>query len=448
MKKRIILLFILLFLLVAGCQEIPKTSFEIDTTLIGNEMKLSEFDLSLIKIKVNQNGNTSTINVNESMLSEEDYQELLVPGKHDITIIYKDQSFNISITLIDDHKTDITYDIDTSLLPSTILVGELDISAIRIKVTIEDNVSYINVTKAMISDEDLAKLKTKGTHTITITYKNFISTVTITLIDNTTIDPLEAFNSSMAYYKNANGKIGNELKLALRTIISKTTHKETYDDLKDDTLLSDTDLTNSNNIILFYSRKSVNGKWDGAATWNREHVWAQSLGWFKTSGAGADLHHLRPEDPTLNSTRGNKKFGDLNHSTANKAKLSAKNGGGFSGCYYQGDYFEPQDCVKGDVARIIFYLMVRYSEADNYSFTRIAQSKELLLKWNAQDPVDEYEIHRNEAVYKIQGNRNPFIDHPETATLIWGTYNVCYNENKITFEIVWYIEKKYTYVNI
>lgn len=92
--------------------------------------------------------------------------------------------------------------------------------------------------------------------------------------------------------------------------------------------------------------------------------------------------------------------------------------------------------------------MVRYSEADNYSFTRIAQSKELLLKWNAQDPVDEYEIHRNEAVYKIQGNRNPFIDHPETATLIWGTYNVCYNENEITFEIVWYIEKKYTYVNI
>ena len=77
MKKRILLLFIFLFLLVAGCQEVPKTSFEIDTTLIGNEMKLSEFDLSLIKIKVNQNGNTSTINVNESMLSEEDYQELL-----------------------------------------------------------------------------------------------------------------------------------------------------------------------------------------------------------------------------------------------------------------------------------------------------------------------------------------------------------------------------------
>lgn len=448
MKKRILVLFIFLFLLVTGCQELPKTSFEIDTSLIGNEMNLSEFDLSLIKIKINQNGKISTIDVNESMLSEEDYQELLVPGKHDITIIYKDQTFNISITLLDDHKTNITYDIDTSLLQSTILVGELDISKIRIKITVDDNISYISVTEAMLSSDDLAKLKTKGTHTITITYQNFIGTVTVTLIENGTVDPSGKFNSSMTYYKDANGKAGNELKLALRTIISKTTHRETYDDLKSDTILSDTDLTNSSNIILFYSRKSVNGKWDGAATWNREHVWAQSLGWFKTSGAGADLHHLRPEDPTLNSTRGNKKFGELNHSTAKEAKLSAKNGGGNSGCYYQGDYFEPQDCVKGDVARIIFYLMVRYSEADSFSFTRIAQSKELLLKWNAQDPVDEYEIHRNEAVYKIQGNRNPFIDHPETATLIWGTYNVSYNENNITFEIVWYIDKKHIYANI
>ena len=88
--------------------------------------------------------------------------------------------------------------------------------------------------------------------------------------------------------------------------------------------------------------------------------------------------------------------------------------------YATKDYFEPLDNVKGDIARIIFYLMVRYQEADNYSFTTVAQSKEMLLRWNEIDPVDEFEMKRNEESYKIQGNRNPFIDHPECAVLIWG----------------------------
>ena len=88
--------------------------------------------------------------------------------------------------------------------------------------------------------------------------------------------------------------------------------------------------------------------------------------------------------------------------------------------YATKDYFEPLDNVKGDVARIIFYLMVRYEEADNYTFSTIAQSKEMLLRWNEQDPVDAFEKYRNEQGYIIQGNRNPFIDHPECADLIWG----------------------------
>ena len=163
----------------------------------------------------------------------------------------------------------------------------------------------------------------------------------------------------------------------------------------------------------------MQAKWSsGGVIWNREHVWAQSIGWFSTSGAGADAHHLRPEDPTVNSTRGNLPFGKVNGGT--EAKLSSTNGGGGSNCYYGGGYFEPQDASKGDVARILFYLFVRYTEADRYNVTTIAQSWTLLLQWNELDPVDEWEMNRNDVVESIQGNRNPFIDYPSLASDIWG----------------------------
>lgn len=155
-------------------------------------------------------------------------------------------------------------------------------------------------------------------------------------------------------------------------------------------------------MILFYTGVSVS-KTDDMDIWNREHVWAQSLtnGWFGESGAGADAHHIRPCNPSVNTSRGNKIFGEsITNST-----------------YYPGDEF------KGDVARIIFYMMVRYAEeveSHNLSFTSIATSLELLLKWNEEDPVSDNEIIRNNYVYEVQGNRNPFIDNSDYANMIWG----------------------------
>ena len=91
-----------------------------------------------------------------------------------------------------------------------------------------------------------------------------------------------------------------------------------------------------------------------------------------------------------------------------------------TGCYLLNGYFEPQDSAKGDTARILFYLFVRYTEADRYDFRDVAESLEMLLEWNRLDPVDEWEMERNDETAKIQGNRNPFIDHPEFADMIWG----------------------------
>ena len=75
------------------------------------------------------------------------------------------------------------------------------------------------------------------------------------------------------------------------------------------------------------------------------------------------------------------------------------------------------DSVKGDVARIYFYMLVRYPYL--YSSFNLVADLDVMLEWNEIDPVDELEIHRNEVVYNYQGNRNPFIDHPESANLIW-----------------------------
>lgn len=211
---------------------------------------------------------------------------------------------------------------------------------------------------------------------------------------------LTVITNRIGYYSSITESSGNSLKLQLRTLITST-HKKilSYNDLKVYTAKTDVDPNNPNNIILFYSRKSVSSKWDGGNTWNREHVWPQSKSWFTTSGAGADIHHLRPTNPTINSSRGNKPYGETTN----------------------GSMFEPNDEVKGDVARILFYLLVRYQESDSYSITKAASSMRMLLEWNRLDPVDNLEITRNEEAAKIQGNRNPFIDNYLYAEMIWAS---------------------------
>ena len=218
-----------------------------------------------------------------------------------------------------------------------------------------------------------------------------------------------------SYYDRAEGLTGTALKDKLRIIVNEKTDDTTYDELRQYLQYTDVDPKNSNNIILFYGHVSIKGAWDGGTTWNREHVWPQSLGWFKTSGAGSDIHHIRPESNSVNSSRGNLKMGEVNGGSPTKYSNGVIAG------YRAGDYFEPNDCSKGDVARIFFYMMIRYSQTDSsYPITRTAQSLQMLLEWHELDPVDDLERVRNERAYGYQGNRNPFIDYPEFADLIWG----------------------------
>jgi len=314
-----------------------------------------------------------------------------------------------------------TYELDLSLLDSEIYEGEIKLEQIRIKETDSDgNVKYILSDESMYTKKDYELLYKEGTHVITIYYKFFEEKFEITILKNPNNTPLSVFKSNNSYYADANGLCEEELKEALRIIISVVSKVETYDDLRYDIPKTDTDPNDSSNIILLYTGKSVPSTWDSGSTWNREHVWPRSLGWFSTEGAGGDLHHIRPTNNSANSARGNKKYGEVDHSDSNKKTVTMAGYGVVHYGYASKDYFEPLDNVKGDIARIIFYLMVRYEEADSYTFTTIAQSKEMLLKWNEMDPVDAFEQYRNEKTYEIQGNRNPFIDHPECAELIWG----------------------------
>ena len=227
-------------------------------------------------------------------------------------------------------------------------------------------------------------------------------------------------DAATSYYSSiSDSAYGTTLKSQLRTLISKQTYTSTYDDCKDPSIVKKTDGNSSNTkIVLFWSGLNVAAEWDGGETWNREHVWPQSKGWFTTSGAGSDLHHIRPVDKSVNSSHNNYPYGKVSSNsychtgTINgSVTIDAKCGGG---------YFEPGDSKKGDTARIIFYLLVRYSQSDSYPITNVAQSMDLLLEWNRLDPVDASETRRNEAVYAIQGNRNPFIDDSYYADLIWG----------------------------
>ena len=237
------------------------------------------------------------------------------------------------------------------------------------------------------------------------------------------------------YYNTAQGFTGSALKTKLNTIIKDhvefpytSNAIDVWDILKE----TDKDPNNPNNVILLYSGWSTNGEeeYNGGNGWNREHVWAKSHGNFGNSeGAGTDVHALRPCDISINSARNNRWFGECS--------TEYIDGDGPTGCYTSTTdwVWKPNENVKGDVARMIFYMATRYEgegiEPDlqiidylpsnnNTSDPVHAKLSELLL-WHMEDPVDNWERNRNNIIYyDYQSNRNPFIDHPEFAELIWG----------------------------
>ena len=222
-------------------------------------------------------------------------------------------------------------------------------------------------------------------------------------------------------YDNLSEQSASTIKSSLRTLM-KSTHKKltSYNDCHYKADRTDCENENGRVTLIYTSYSATMSQWNG---WNREHVWPKSLGGKplgkEESEGGSDLHHLRPSDSGVNSSRGNKPYGKAGSGAS--SKYGTDPAVGVLGGTYNSTYFEPLDNVKGDVARICLYVYVRWgSDWGADSITEVFQSVDVLLEWMEIDPVDTWEMGRNEVVQDIQGNRNVFIDYPEYAWMIYG----------------------------
>ena len=239
--------------------------------------------------------------------------------------------------------------------------------------------------------------------------------------------------SQESYYNDVNLNLtGINLKEALATkVINSHTRFLTYDQIWNASKATDYNSENTNEVLLIYGwenntdsditnnrERNINSFSGSVGDWNREHVFSRSLGNpnLGETGPGSDAHHLRPADVQRNSSRGNKKF------TAGSGSASGASGSG----WYPGDEW------KGDVARMMMYMYVRYGDRCLPTNVGIGDNSstpddmiDLFLQWNNDDPVSDFEkrrntYHENTANLEAQGNRNPFIDNPRLATRIWG----------------------------
>ncbi|EIO3979197.1 endonuclease [Vibrio vulnificus] len=252
------------------------------------------------------------------------------------------------------------------------------------------------------------------------------------------------------YYKAAEGKSGFALKTALYNIITNH-NSQGYSAIWELAKVADLDLyyENDGSILDMYSEKASGadsvhftkdtnqcGQYSKEGDcYNREHSFPKS--WFggTVEPMNSDGHHIFATDGYVNAKRSNWPFGEVGSATyvsSNGSKLgSAKSDLG-----YAGTVFEPVDEFKGDFARAYFYMATRYENAIanwegnttnandvlNGTSTTVFEPwmLNMLKRWHNADPVSQKEIDRNQAVYEFQGNRNPFIDHPEFVSAIWG----------------------------
>ena len=241
------------------------------------------------------------------------------------------------------------------------------------------------------------------------------------------------------YYNSANGLTGNQLKIALHNIIkghTSITYGQIWNafwstDNKGNSVVWDmySDRPGGTPPYTFQLGTDQCGNYGGEGDcYNREHSWPSS--WFNDQGTPrTDMHHIFATDGYVNNRRGNFPFGEVRSAT-----WTSKNGSKLGSCKtpgYSGTVFEPIDAYKGDFARAIMYMSVRYYSEDSgwgssdmtNKSTILPWAIDMLLRWNDQDPVSQKEIDRNNAIYNdYQHNRNPFVDHPEYARMIWDPY--------------------------
>lgn len=245
---------------------------------------------------------------------------------------------------------------------------------------------------------------------------------------NPTFDNVSS-NAPNDYYDNLDGLAGSALIQGLQDLVSENgvVRTHTYADIIDILKVADQNPENNNQVWLVYTEQPrakflFQTSSSGVGKWNREHTFPRSRGgfssiedddiadginvWWETNAdslrhANSDAHGLRAADAGENSSRGNQHYGQYVGPPANAGSF------------------------KGDVARSVFFLAIRYNDLDVVngfpSVTGELGDLATLLTWHQQDPPDDFELNRNNVIYNWQKNRNPFIDFPNLVDFIWGT---------------------------
>ncbi|MFA8434691.1 MAG: endonuclease [Marinifilaceae bacterium] len=237
----------------------------------------------------------------------------------------------------------------------------------------------------------------EGKIIVNMTPKEYVQTVTESQHMNSVRIPEE-------YYSDAVGLTGTALRDQIHTIISTGAKRHSYDMVWTMCENADENPKNHSQVWQMYVEEGIgkSSHVSGSTGWNREHTWAKSHGDFGVSaGAGTDGHHLRATDARENSTRGSRDFANTTPG------------------------YTPPKSARGDVARMIFYMATRWEmTVDNQVKSKESNPRhgklDDLLKWHEEDPVDPYEVRRNNVIFGYQHNRNPFIDHPELVQYIFG----------------------------
>lgn len=235
-----------------------------------------------------------------------------------------------------------------------------------------------------------------------IDYSDFLMIETDLCEQTVAVELLGSGVLNDSYYSSTQNLWGENLENALENIVSPHTNIG-YSNAR---IALFGDLANQNGQVqCIYTGQWVSVQQGGIPDWdtmNTEHSWPQSLG-ADIEPMRADLHHLMPTMSTANSVRGNLPFGNVVNQDWSSG--GSKRGTDASGT----QVFEPRDAHKGDAARLLFYYAIRYGNMSNF----LTYQEETLREWFWEDPVDDWEIARNNGIYGYQNNRNPFIDYPE-----------------------------------
>jgi hypothetical protein len=374
------------------------------------------------------------------------------------------QSFNITIISQTNVTSDASFSInlDNGTFTTADFTGNLNLTILSGTNTVTTTINLVD--DVLDEGDEIAKIKFVSVPT---GFNKLNDNIQIRIIDNdyyvspfgTPLNPTFGNVTSTApagYYDSIEGLAGNALKQALQNIIADTNvvHAHNYGDIIEILKHADQNPLNSNEVWLMYveqPRTKLDFQETGGSNfgkWNREHIYPQSRGgfadgtsstpdgidiWLPTNAddllAGhADAHHIRAEDGPENSLRSNKDYG-----------LTGYNGPTGN-----------QSSWKGDVARSLFYMAVRYNALSlangDLPDSTVGQLGDLatLLQWNYLDPRDDFEMNRNNYVYTWQVNRNPFIDYPNLADYIYGAnfgqpwFSTLSNTNFNTDKVVLY----------